>query len=101
MMNAVNAMNKLLVCIWIFTLLSALALVTVRHHNRLAFVAWRTVEAEKVELQSERGRLLLEKATWARRRNIVDDARERLQMVAPAPAGIVTLTLTPASEAAR
>ncbi len=85
--------NKWLVVFWVVTLLSAMAVVTVRHQNRLAFIAWRAVEAEKVELQSERGRLMLEKATWARRGSIMDDARERLQMAPPEPDKIITLSL--------
>ncbi len=86
--------NRWVVILWLLTLLSAFAVVTVRHQNRLAFIAWQKTEAEKIELQSERGRLTLEKATWAGRRNIFDDARKRLAMVAPAPDKIITLTLT-------
>lgn len=83
--------HKFILVVWFVTLLSALAVVTVRHQNRLAFIAWRAVEAEQVELQSERGRLMLEKATWARRGRIVDDARARLKMAAPEE--IITLNL--------
>ncbi len=86
-----TSIRKALVIVWIAALLSAIAVVTVRHQNRLAFMAWRTVEAERIELQSERGRLMLERATWAGRRNIVEDARNRLEMAAPAPDKIITL----------
>lgn len=91
--NMNKTTNRWLAILWLATVVSAVVVVTVRHQNRLAFVAWRKVEAEKVELQSERGRLMLEKATWARQRNIVDDARRRLGMAAPAPDKIITLTL--------
>lgn len=74
-------------------IVSALSVVTVRHQNRLAFIAWQKAEAEKIELQSEQGRLLLEKATWAGRRNIVEDARTRLGMVTPSADKIVTIKL--------
>ncbi len=84
--------TKWLITLWLATVLSAVAVVTVRHQNRLAFIDWRKVEAGKVELQSERGRLMLEKATWAGRRNVVEDARRRLGMAAPAPDKIITLT---------
>lgn len=83
--------HKWLIALWFATVLSAVAVVTVRHQNRLAFVDWRTVETEQVELQTEHGRLLLEKATWARRHHIMNDAR-RLGMTAPAPDKIITLT---------
>ena len=88
-----GTVKRWLVIVWLVTILSAIAVVTVRHHNRLAFIAWRNVEAGKIELQAEQGRLLLEKATWARRHNIVDDARDRLQMAAPVPGKIITLKL--------
>lgn len=85
-------LNGLVAALWLLVWVSALAVVTVRHENRLAFIAWRETEAAKVELQAERGRLLLEKATWAGRRNIVDDARQ-LGMAAPSPDKIITLEI--------
>jgi len=77
--------------LWLAVVASALAVVATRHENRLAFVECREAEAAKVELQAENGRLLLERATWAGRRSVVDDARTRLQMAAPAADAIVTL----------
>ena len=88
-----KALNRWLVMLWLATLVSAAAVVSVRHQNRLGFIAWRAAQAEKEELQSELGRLTLEKAIWAGRRNIVDDARQRLGMETPAPHKIITLTL--------
>lgn len=85
------SINHRLIILWLAIVVSAAAVVTVRHQNRLAFIEWRKVEAGKVELESERGRLLLEKATWAGRRNVVEDARRRLGMAAPDT--IITLTL--------
>ena len=87
-----SGINKWLVVLWLATVASALGVVTVRHQNRLAFIEWRQVEAGKVELQSERGRLLLEKAVWSGRRNIMHDARRRLGMAPPPPHKIITLT---------
>lgn len=85
--------NKFAVVLWTAVLVSALAVVTVRHQNRQAFIAWRQIESAKINLQAERGRLLLEKATWAARRNIVRDARGRLAMRPPAPDEIVLVHL--------
>lgn len=86
-------MSRGLATLWLAVVVSAMAVVTVRHENRLAFIEWRKAEAGKIELQSEQGRLMLERATWAGRRNLVDDARRRLQMTEPAPHRIVTIEL--------
>ena len=82
----------LIVC-WLTVLIAALAVVTVRHQNRQAFVALLEAENEKSELQFEHGRLLLERTTWARRRNIVGAARKQLGMAEPAPGKIITIKL--------
>lgn len=74
--------------LWLVVMLSAVAVVTVRHHNRQVFIDLRMIEKTKIDLQAERGRLLLEKATWASKRNLVDDTRKRLNMKAPAPSEI-------------
>ncbi|MGI9309920.1 MAG: cell division protein FtsL [bacterium] len=79
--------------LWLAVVVSAVAAVTVRHQNRLAFIAWRGAEAAQVELQSDLGRLMLEKTTLVGRRNLVEDARSRLAMDAPAPNRIITLQL--------
>ena len=83
--------TKIIVGFWLAILISAMAVISIRHENRLAFVEWRNAENHKIEMQAEHGRLLLEKATWARRRNIVQDAQARLAMTAPAPTTIITL----------
>lgn len=83
--------NRTATVLWLAVVASALAVVATRHENRLAFVEWRQAEAAKLELQAENGRLLLERATWAGRRSVVDDARARLGMAAPAADAIITL----------
>lgn len=88
-----QTLKRGVIVLWLGALLSAMAVVSVRHHNRLAFIAWQKVDAERVEFQSEHGRLLLEKATWTRRHNIVDAARKRLAMRAPASGKIIILKL--------
>ncbi len=74
-------------------LISAAAVVSIRHQNRLAFVALQKQEQRHDELQAEWGRLMLEKATWTRQHNVADDARKRLEMSAPTPDRTVTLQL--------
>jgi len=83
--------GRVVIALWLAVVASALAVVTVRHESRLAFIDWRAAEGAKLELQAEHGRLLLERATWAGRRSIVDDARARLGMRAPAADAIITL----------
>ncbi|MDD9884679.1 MAG: cell division protein FtsL [Gammaproteobacteria bacterium] len=90
-MRATVKRHRTVIALWLAVLASALAVVTVRHENRLAFIEWRAAEAAQLELQAEQGRLLLERATWAGRRNVVDDARARLRMAAPAADHIITL----------
>lgn len=84
---------RLLVLLLCLVLVSATAVVAVRHQNRLTFVALQKQEQRHDELQAEWGRLMLERATWTRQHSVVDDARKRLGMVAPSPERIVTLQL--------
>lgn len=86
-------MKKWVLLSWVAVMISAFAVITVRHQNRLAFIAWQKAEATKIELQTEQGRLMLEKATWAGQRNIVDNAHKRLEMTVPASDKIITLKL--------
>ncbi|MGB5708624.1 MAG: cell division protein FtsL [Arenicellales bacterium] len=86
-------MSRLSISLLILVLLSATAVVTVRHQNRLKFVALQIREHRYDELQAEWGRLMLEKATWTRQHNVADDAKKRLAMSAPSADKIVTLEL--------
>ncbi len=86
-------MSKLSVLMLIVVLVSAFFVVTVRHENRLAFIALQKIENQRTHLQSERGRLMLEKATWAMENNIADDASNRLGMSPPPSAQIITVQL--------
>ena len=86
-------MNRIQVSTLLLVLISAAAVVAVRHQNRLAFVELQNQERRNDELQAEWGRLMLERATWTRQYNVADDARRRLEMAPPAPDRIVTLKL--------
>ena len=86
-------MNKLSVFMLIATLASALFVVTVRHENRLSFMDLQAMENQRGHLQSEWGRLMLEKATWAMENNIADDAGTRLGMRPPPPQQIITVRM--------
>ena len=86
-------MTRVHLFLLILVLISAAAVVTVRHQNRLEFVALQKQEQEKVELQAEWGRLMLEKATWTRQHSVADTARKQLAMSAPRPEKIITLEI--------
>ncbi len=84
----------------IIVLLSAASVVTVRHHNRLEFIALQKQEQRHDELQAEWGRLMLEKATWTRQHKVADAAHKSLEMSPPKPDKIVTLELVSAEQQA-
>ncbi len=87
----------LLLCL---VLSSAMAVVGVRHQYRLVFMQQQVQEQQRAELQAETGRLILERATWARQHSMEDQARERRDMLAPPPENIVTLLLMDQGEPA-
>lgn len=84
-------MNKQFIFMLVVVLISALLVVTVRHENRLSFIALQKAENQRTHLQFEWGRLMLEKATWAMENNIADDASNRLGMLTPSSAKIITV----------
>ncbi|MGI9319684.1 MAG: cell division protein FtsL [bacterium] len=86
-------MSRLNLFLLFLVLISALAVVAVRHQNRLEFVSLQKQEQRHDELQAEWGRLMLEKATWTSQHNVADDAKKRLAMSAPGSDKIVTLDL--------
>lgn len=81
----------------LFTFISALAVVMVRHQNRVEFREVRVAEKLRDRLNDEWGRLQLEQATWSRHNLVEQAARQELGMVTPGPTDIVVVQL----EAAR
>ena len=84
-------MTRLQLFVLVLVMISAVAVVSVRHQNRLTFVALQQQEKRYDELQAEWGRLMIEKATWSGQHNVADDAKKRLAMTAPTEEKIVTL----------
>jgi len=84
-------MSRLQLFLLVLTLISAAAVVAIRHENRLEFVALQQQERERDALQAEWGRLMLEKATWTSQNNVAETAGKTLEMTAPAPDRIITL----------
>ncbi len=77
----------------LLVIVAALCVVAVRHQNRLYFVELQVRENRHTARQAEWGRLMLEKATWVQRHNMLDIAGQRLAMAPPAARKIVTLRM--------
>ena len=75
------------------TFVSALAVVMVRHQNRLEFREVRVAEKLRDRLNDEWSRLQLEQATWSRHNLVEQAARQELGMVTPEPTDIVVVQL--------
>jgi len=90
-------MSRLQIFVFIIVMISAAAVITVRHESRLTFVALQKEETLRDGLQIEWGRLMLEKATWAGQHNIADTAKKNLTMTVPGADKIITLGLQSAS----
>jgi cell division protein FtsL len=77
----------------LLTFVSALAVVVVRHQNRLEFREVRVAEKLRDRLNDEWGRLQLEQATWSRYNLVEQAARQELGMITPEPTDIVVVQL--------
>ncbi|KAB7623850.1 cell division protein FtsL [Alkalilimnicola sp. S0819] len=67
-------------CLAAAVLLSALAVVQVRHESRQQFVALQALGAERDRLNVDWGRLQLEQGAWATHGRVERLAREKLDM---------------------
>ena len=90
-------MSKTSVILFLIIFVSAIAVVFVRSANRQSFLALQAATYERDKLSEEWGRLQLEHATWSLHDLIENEARQRLDMVAPDPREIVVLRFGPRS----
>ena len=90
-------MSKTSVMLLLIIFVSAIAVVFVRSANRQSFLALQAATSERDKLSEEWGRLQLEHATWSLHDLIENEARQRLDMVAPDPREIVVLRFGPRS----
>jgi cell division protein FtsL len=74
--------------------MSALALVLVRHENRLLFVELQKLQNARDELDSDWSRLQLEYSTLANPARVDRLARRQLGMYLPAPEEVVVIHLS-------
>ncbi|MCC5797687.1 MAG: cell division protein FtsL [Methylophaga sp.] len=73
-------------------LASAVAVIYSKHTGRSEFIAMQQLENRRDQLNEEWGRLLLEQSTWTTPARVEQQARERLQMIAPANRNTVVIT---------
>lgn len=67
---------------------SAIAAVDVRHEARKRFIALQALNRDRDELNIVWRQLQLERSTWATHARIEQLAREKLDMVVPAPSDV-------------
>lgn len=73
--------------------LTALLVVTLRHHVRLLSSELQVLQAERDALDIEWGKLLLEEGAWSEHRRVETVARQRLGMAIPDSKQVVILDL--------
>ncbi len=72
-------------------LVTAVAIVTVRHESRQRFAALEAQQAEMDRLNVEWGRLQLEHATWAEAGRVESAARTELGLVSKSPSQVMVV----------
>jgi cell division protein FtsL len=70
-------------------MLTAMAVVTLRHQSRLLFVEYQSLQAARDSLNIEWGKLLLEEGAWSEHRRVETLARDRLRMATPVARRVV------------
>lgn len=76
-------MRKRALILLAIAIAAALVVIDMRHRNRLHFVELQKLQAERDQLDTEWGRLLLEQGAWSEHRRIEGIARQQLGMVIP------------------
>lgn len=73
--------------------LTAMLVVTLRHHVRVLSSELQTLQAERDALDVEWGKLLLEEGAWSEHRRVETVARQRLGMAIPDSKQVVIVDL--------
>lgn len=76
-------------------LVSAVAVIEVKHESRKRFVELRALEKMRDEMNVEWGQLQLEQGTWATHSRVERLAREKLHMVMPEMQSVVIVKKSP------
>lgn len=74
-------------------MVSAVAVVQLKHENRLRFVELQQLQAQRDALNVEWGQLLLEEGAWSQHRRVEQIARTRLGMSVPDPRHVAAVHL--------
>jgi cell division protein FtsL len=87
-------MNNPLLWLLAVCMLSAVAVVELRHESRVLYARVQTLQQERDALNVDWGRLLLEEGAWSQHRRIEAMARAQLGMELPTAAQIRVLSLS-------
>ena len=75
-------------------LISAMAVVELRHESRVLYAKWQTLQKERDALNVEWGQLLLEEGAWSQHRRIEAVAHAQLGMELPATQQVRVVSLS-------
>lgn len=84
-------MRSIMAALLALVIISACALVYVRHQHRVTFVALQELLQQRDQLNIQWGQLLLEQSTFSFHHYVNTTARKRLGMRLPQPEAIITL----------
>lgn len=87
-------MLKPIMLVAVLIMVSALAVIEMRHRNRQVFAELQALQTAHDQLNIEWDQLLLEQGAWSEHRRVENLARTRLGMAAPRPDQIVILRST-------
>jgi cell division protein FtsL len=87
-------MTDRLVWLALALLVSAIAVVALRHETRRLYGELAQLQAERDALNVEWGKLLLEEGAWSQHRRLEALARVRLDMELPGPGRIAVIRVT-------
>jgi len=84
-------MSRPMLMIVVALVVCSLAVIELRHRNRLLFAELQTVTRERDQLNTEWGQLLLEQGAWSEHRRVEQTARARLGMAMPGRDKVVVI----------
>lgn len=88
-------MPKPMLLVILAVIVSAYAVVELRHRNRLMFVELQSLTQKRDMLNIEWGQLLLEQGAWSEHRRVEETARARLGMALPSADQVVVVRAKP------
>jgi len=86
--------SKAMPALFLVMLILSAVVIGIRQQGRSLFTKLEELHAERDALNIEWGRLLLEEGTWSQHHRVETTARQRLDMVTPAPDQVVVIQRT-------